>query len=182
MKRRDFLRWHLAAVLNAAQMPVMGRDWLPDFNRIELTATGLNADQWRVLAAVQAHLFPSEEHAPGAKQANATSYLQWVLSDPQLQATTRELMRQGVQAVIAAAKAQYQQPFQHLHEARRERLLRHLEAHGQGPFLHELLYYILEALLTDPVYGGNPDAVGWTWLGHRPGYRRPTPDKRYFLL
>jgi gluconate 2-dehydrogenase gamma chain len=27
------------------------------------------------------------------------------------------------------------------------------------------------------VYGGNPDGIGWRWLGHVPGYPRPPADK-----
>jgi len=45
-----------------------------------------------------------------------------------------------------------------------------------------VLGYIFEALLVDPVYGGNPNGIGWKWLEHQPGLPRPTADKRYFLL
>jgi len=45
-----------------------------------------------------------------------------------------------------------------------------------------LLTYILEALLTDPVYGGNPNGIGWTWLQHQPGFPTPTEDKKYYKL
>jgi gluconate 2-dehydrogenase gamma chain len=45
-----------------------------------------------------------------------------------------------------------------------------------------LLDYIMEALLTDPVYGGNPNSIGWQWLKHQPGFPRPTtPLKRRYL-
>ena len=39
--------------------------------------------------------------------------------------------------------------------------------------------YIFEALLSDPVYGGNPEGIGWRWLGHRPGFPRPNQRNRY---
>jgi gluconate 2-dehydrogenase gamma chain len=42
-----------------------------------------------------------------------------------------------------------------------------------------LLYYIFEALLSDPVYGGNPGGIGWQWLEHQPGFPRPPADKIY---
>ena len=37
----------------------------------------------------------------------------------------------------------------------------------------------MEALLTDPAYGGNPDGIGWRWLGHTPGYPRPSAATIY---
>jgi gluconate 2-dehydrogenase gamma chain len=49
-------------------------------------------------------------------------------------------------------------------------------------WLSLLLYYIFEALLSDPVYGGNPGEIGWRWLEHQPGFPRPPADKIYGSL
>ena len=49
-------------------------------------------------------------------------------------------------------------------------------------WLSLLLTYVLEALLADPVYGGNPDGIGWQWLEHQPGYPRPPADKSWYKL
>ena len=50
-------------------------------------------------------------------------------------------------------------------------MLRYLadETRWGRAWLSLLLYYIFEALLSDPVYGGNPDGIGWQWLEHQPG-------------
>ena len=45
-----------------------------------------------------------------------------------------------------------------------------------------LLFYICEALLTDPIYGGNPNGIGWAWLAHQPGFPRPSPEQSYGVL
>jgi hypothetical protein len=37
-----------------------------------------------------------------------------------------------------------------------------------------MLAIILEAFFGDPVHGGNPDEVAWKWVGHTPGFPRPT--------
>jgi gluconate 2-dehydrogenase gamma chain len=44
------------------------------------------------------------------------------------------------------------------------------------------LLNIFEALLADPIYGGNPNEIGWRWLEHTPGFPRPTPDNMYGKL
>ncbi|WP_456380807.1 gluconate 2-dehydrogenase subunit 3 family protein [Thiolapillus sp.] len=183
MKRRSFLCWGMGGMLASGILPAHAKNWMPDFSAIRLEGTGMNAAQWRVMAAVQAHLFPSEQNAPGAVEVNAAPYLQWVLSDPGLEKTTREQFRKGVETVMALSKAEHGQDFSRLTLAQKEQLLRKVESQpGGGHWLHEVLHYILEATLTDPVYGGNPDGIGWKWLAHKPGYKRPPANKRYFLL
>ena len=59
-------------------------------------------------------------------------------------------------------------------------MLRRIAASPAGEnWLSTLILYLMEALLTDPAYGGNPGGIGWRWLRHTPGYPRPTPDKTY---
>jgi gluconate 2-dehydrogenase gamma chain len=61
--------------------------------------------------------------------------------------------------------------------------LREIEQSRAGRnWLSLLLTYLLEALLADPVYGGNPDGIGWTWLEHQPGYPAPPRDKSWYKL
>ena len=183
MKRRRFLYWSMGGALASGILPAQAKNWMPDWSAVRLEATGMDASQWQTMAAVQAHLFPSEENAPGAAEVNAVSYLQWVLSDPALEKTTRDSFREGVKSVMALSKDDHGQAFPLLAPAQKEAVLRKLESRpGGGHWLHEVLHYILEAALTDPVYGGNPGGIGWKWLGHKPGYKRPPADKRYFLL
>ncbi len=182
MKRRDFLRWGLGGTLLSRAGFVAGKAWVPDFASIDIRATGMDAHQWRLIAAVQSHLFPSEPGAPGAVEANATAWLQWVLSDPSLPGETRIFFRQGAQELAALVARKENRPFWQLETAARESLLRAYEKQGGGHWLRELIHYILEALLSDPVYGGNPGGIGWRWLEHRPGYEQPSPLQRYFLL
>ncbi|WP_457674893.1 gluconate 2-dehydrogenase subunit 3 family protein [Thiolapillus sp.] len=181
MKRRHFLRWGAGGMLLGGAGLVRSAAWVPDFSAIRLEATGLDARHWATVAAVQEHLLPAEKHAPGAKDVNATAWLQWVLSDPSVDDRQRRFFRKGAEEVHGLSLRLHGKPFQALSPADREALLRRYEEHNPL-WLRELLNYIMEALLTDPVYGGNTGQVGWKWLGHRPGYRRPPAGKRYFLL
>ena len=52
------------------------------------------------------------------------------------------------------------------------------EPHGEL-WISTLIVYLLEALLCAPAYGGNPEAIGWHWLGHQPGFPLPDPDHIY---
>ena len=136
--------------------------------------------RWQLLAAVQDHLFPSEPQAPGARELNALGYLQWVVSDESLAPEERAFVLRGTDWVAERALATEDAHFTTLDEEARERVLRAVAENAAGQnWLSTLLLYLFEALLTDPVYGGNPDGIGWKWLGHTPGFPRPTAGKRY---
>ncbi|MEE8342688.1 MAG: gluconate 2-dehydrogenase subunit 3 family protein, partial [Gammaproteobacteria bacterium] len=74
-------------------------------------------------------------------------------------------------------------PFTALNEQERETVLREIEQSRAGRnWLSTLLTYLLEALLADPVYGGNPNGIGWQWLEHQPGYPLPPKDKAWHRI
>jgi gluconate 2-dehydrogenase gamma chain len=135
------------------------------------------------LGAVLEHLLPSEPAAPGAREIHATAYLRFVLSDPTLDPEQGTFLLRGIENLERLARAQAARRFVELSAAQREAVLRAFEASAEGSrWLGEMLDYLMEALLGDPVYGGNPDGVGWRWLHHTPGFPRPPAGKRYFLL
>lgn len=181
MDRRSFLKTtsaSVAATAAATALPMLkGEPHRP-------SNAGLADDQWRTLGAVLEHLFPSEADAPGAGEANALEWLQRVLLNDDTDASHKEFLRAGIVQVEKITAEHYRRDFVDLPPAQRETVLRAVEQRGsQGSaWLLEIIRYILEALLSDPVYGGNPNGAGWKWLRHIPGFPRPPRDKRYFLL
>lgn len=141
----------------------------------------LTADaRWQLIDAVQQHLFPSEPDAPGARELKALAYLQWVVADQALEAEDRGFILQGAEWLEGIARETDPGGFLALDAAGREAVLRRVAHSPAGEnWLSTLLLYLFEALLADPVYGANPDGIGWRWLGHQPGFPRPVPGKRY---
>ena len=136
--------------------------------------------RWRVLDAVQRHLLPSEPNAPGAPEINALAYLRFVVDDSKVDGQDRRFILKGSEWLDAMAGELTGEPFTNLDEDRREGVLRRIAASEAGEnWLSTLIYYLMEALLSDPVYGGNPGGIGWKWLEHTPGYPRPPADKTY---
>ncbi len=155
---------------------------LAALDKAGLDGGGLSKIQWVTLDAVQRYLFPSEVHAPGAAEINAASYLYFVLSDPYIDPDARALIPAGLIAFEQRVQQDFRRPFVGLDVAERETALRAYEKTPQGrEWITNILGYIFEALLTDPVYGGNPKGNGWQWLGHRPGFPQPPRERRYFL-
>ena len=143
----------------------------------------LDAQQWNCLAAVQEHLLPSEPQAPGSLDIRATAYLDRTLTDPGFDPDIKAFLLQGILWLEDIAQKRAGLPFHRIAPAERETILQFIARSPTGErWLSQLLNYTLEALLADPLYGGNPGGIGWRWLEHDPGRPRPTPDKIYGRL
>lgn len=143
----------------------------------------LKEELWRTLAAVQEHLFPRTKDSPGAADINAIVYLHNVMSYPDIDAEDVKFIQNGVGWLDDISTSTHKKNFLALTESQRETVLRKISTSRAGEnWLSTLLLYIIEALLTAPVYGGNPNGIGWQWLQHKPGFPLPTADKMYFKL
>jgi gluconate 2-dehydrogenase gamma chain len=181
--RRAFLLGGGAAAATAAAL--LG---LPPALRKELTQETsfvlFSARQGDTVIAVQEHLFPHLPDSPGAADINALAYLEQAITAPGIDPDTRNVIVNGVSRLQDACRERFDMLFDEARFEQREPLLRYLadETHWGRAWLSLLVYYILEALLSDPAYGGNPDEIGWQWLEHQPGFPRPTTDKIYGKL
>jgi len=148
---------------------------------------------WLTLTEVQEHLFPrtveikhsntNSDFSPGAKDINAIGYLYTMLHTSDADVDERKFIIKGVNWLDGMADTMTGAPFIKLNEQDRERVLKKISESDTGEtWLSTLLRYIFEALLTDPVYGGNTDSKGWQWLEHQPGFPRPPENKKYWLL
>lgn len=140
-------------------------------------------EPWKTLDAVMEHLFPADEESPGARDIQAIQYMQNMLQAPDVDTDERNFIFNGVGWLNDLAVKNLGKKFIELNEVQRETILRTIEKSRAGEnWLSTLLTWLLEALLSDPVYGGNPKGIGWEWLEHQPGYPTPAADKMYFRL
>ncbi len=181
--RRTFLFRGGAALATVAALA-----GLPYALRKELTRETsfvlFSAQQLETVSAVQEHIFPHEADSPGATDINTAAYLESAITAPGIDPDTRNTIVNGVGRLQDASRERFDVSFNSLTFGQREQLLRYLadKTRWGRAWLSLLLYYIFEALLSDPVYGGNPDEVGWKWLEHRPGFPRPPANKIYGRL
>lgn len=141
---------------------------------------------WLTIAVTQNHLFPSDPDAPGSVEINALTYLHDYLSNPFTDPADVEFILSGtrlLQTFTQQENGNSGAAYTDLSIEQRELILRQFEKLPEGRrWLVNILNYLLEALLTDPVYGGNPNGIGWRWLEHRAGDPHPPANKRYWLL
>ena len=137
-------------------------------------------EQKRTLSAVQERLLPHEENSPGASDINAADYLEMVLNQPGFDPEIRDFIADGLKKLIPFNKENRTSRFEAMDAQEQESTLTAVQDLNWGQTWTSLiLLYIFEALLSDPVYGGNPDGIGWTWLEHTPGLPRPVESTRY---
>lgn len=147
------------------------------------TATDKKINPWPVIDVVQQHLFPAEDDAPGSREINALAYLKFIVADTTLESDSRQFITKGASWLEDMALQQHNKSFVVLNEDKREQVLRRIANSDVGEnWLSTLMLYIIEALLSDPVYGGNTDQLGWKWLKHVPGFPRPPVDKTFMRL
>ncbi len=131
----------------------------------------------RDFALLQLHLLPNDGNGPDAGQINATVYLSHVVSDESIDPVDRRFIKRGLAWMRATAQEQLNAEFFKLDDAQRESVLRQLEQSSRGEsWLSVVIAYTLEALLSDPIYGGNPKEIGWRWLEHQAGFPRPSSE------
>jgi len=179
LSRREFMSILAAA---AAAYPLSS---LAESRTKKISAEN-HIEPWLTLAAVQKHLFPAEKSSPhsiGAKDIQALEYLRATMKTPDFDKEKADLIHNGVSWLNDLANQQYSTKFIQLDSSAKEKILRRIETSNAGArWLSTLLTYLLEALLADPVYAGNPNGIGWKWLQHQPGFPRPTENKKYFKL
>lgn len=145
------------------------------------------SDPWLTLASVQEHLFPagdsSEQASPGAQDIAALRFLRNMLEAPDTDSEEKSFILNGVNWLNDLSLKNNQTKFTQLNTENKETILRQIETSNAGSrWLSLMLSYLIEALLSDPVYGGNKDQRGWKWLEHIPGFPTPSVDKVYFKL
>ena len=179
-KRRIFLRNFV--LLSAGAVLPLSSCFRSPKKRIPLGRNPdvLNELEWKTLVAIQDVLFPSEPNAPGAREINAAAFFQWVISDPLLDPEETEFRKNGITWIEETAVENRSKSFVDLDAEAQEKVLRYAEDYSWGEsWLATTLLHIFEALLSDPIYGGNTDERGWKWLNYTGGIPRPSAGKIY---
>jgi gluconate 2-dehydrogenase gamma chain len=175
MKRREFIK--IAGLLGAGMsVPFLWQHW----SEVKALVGPDMDEQWETIERVQAFLLPEEPDSPGAGSIKALPHLQWTLLDPNFDTDIKDAIVEGYQTFARNCLEQTGQKFTDLSTERQFEFMQYAAGQRWGErWFSRLLTYIFEALLGDPVYGINPDGIGWQWLQHKPGAPRPTLKEKY---
>lgn len=176
MKRRNFLQGSIQTVVVSSALTIFN---VP-FSIAKNTSSQLelSSPDWKTIASLHDYLLPSEEDSPGAKEIFSAEYFYFVLNQPDIDPDELLFLIRGTKHLSDLSMRENKKPFFSLNSEEKEKTLRKMETTGDGYYwLRSMLHYLLEALLGDPVYGGNPQGIGWRWLEIKPGFPRPIDSK-----
>jgi gluconate 2-dehydrogenase gamma chain len=173
----------LSLIAALAELPKRSESAAEDgvFIRPPLAGNYFTNHERRVLDAVQMQLFPEDGYGPSAQDLNALSYLEGAMTDRvNFNDGDPEFIRKGARRLDDMSRTAHGIGFTELtHELQNEVLEQTAQSKFGKNWLSLLIFYLTEALILDPYYGGNPDMIGWMWLEHRPGFPRPVEGKTY---
>ena len=137
----------------------------------------LPLDLYKTIQKVQNHLFPTNSTLPSAKLFGATDFLEATIYHSSYDRDIRAFILNGAKELRDREK----NLFLDYGEAKTEKALRNFEEASMGSgWLNRIIILCLEALLSDPIYGGNFKELGWRVLETTGGTPRPTT--RYIKL
>jgi len=182
-ERRRFLHDSYKATAGLALLPSISLftacDQTPHITQAQLA----HDDPWKTFAAVQLILFPDDGNGPSAVDLNATAYLQFVLQAADSDKQDVAFILKGIDWLNQLSQSNTDKLFIYNNSQQQNSLIKQTSQSSSGErWISFLLLYIFEALLTDPVYGANPNGIGWAWLEHQAGFPHPPSHKIYTQL
>jgi Gluconate 2-dehydrogenase subunit 3 len=141
-----------------------------------------------LLNAIVERLIPSDDQAPGAREAQAARYILNALAADYRRHVDEYIA--GLDDIDAYARNTYSAPFTALEPAHQDAILAEFErampAHDAPTprsFFDLLLRHTREGVFCDPRWGGNADRVGWSLIGYSgPKYTWTAEDQQIAYL
>lgn len=132
-------------------------------------ANGIESKSALVLEQVYEILFPKTQTMPNAKEFGATHYLIKNIQNEYFDKEDANLIIQGTIDFTSSFPN-----FINISQKEQEQIIQSASQNSYGnEWLSKLIRYGFEALLSDPIYGGNTNQVGWKALHHKAGQPQP---------
>ncbi|WP_428023484.1 hypothetical protein [Arcobacter sp.] len=138
-----------------------------------MMAKDIDEKIWTTILEVQNILFPKTSKMPSAKEFGSISYLKQNIDHQTFDKDDLELILNGAK-IFAETFPEF---FKASKSDKLEIVKQANESEYGNSWLNILVYYGIEAMLSDPIYGGNKFQSGWMALKHKAGM--PRPKKKY---
>lgn len=106
------------------------------------------------------------------------SYMHIVFHQSRITQEDKTFLKNGVKWLNEEAILMYKKSYTKLASGQRQKVLTKIAKTEWGDsFIYNIMNYMFEAMLGDPVYGGNNNKAGWKWLNFEGG--QPEAKKAY---
>ena len=160
MKRRNFIKFTtISAILFSTNISI---------------AKNIPNKTLLVLDEVLNIIFPKTSTMPGAKEFKALEYLIKNISHKTFDNEDKTLILDGTNDFITSFSE-----FLTLNQNEKKELIFEIIKNNEyaKSWISKLSYYGIEAMFSDPIYGGNFNQIGWNSVNHFIGI--PRPSKTY---
>ena len=160
MKRREFIKFTtISAILFTTNISI---------------AKNITSNNLIVLDEVLNIIFPKTKNMPSAKEFKAVEYLVKNISHKTFDDEDKTLIIDGTKDFINSFPK-----FLSLNPEEKKKLISEIIKDSQyaKSWVSKLTYYGIEAMFSDPIYGGNFNQIAWKSINHAVGI--PQPLKTY---
>lgn len=156
MKRRTFIKFTIFSTLI--------------FNSNVVIARTFTKNNLEVLQEVFEIIFPKTSNMPSAKEFGALNYLVSNINHKTFDDENKSLIVDGLNDFTNSFPE-----FLNLNKAEKKELILDIAKNSTYAknWLSKLSYYGVEAMFSDPIYGGNQNQIGWKSVNHFIGIPRP---------
>ena len=156
MKRRTFIKFTTISLLL--------------FNSNISIAKTVSKDMLKNLDEVLNIIFPKTSNMPSAKEFGALNYLLTNISHKSFDDEDKTLILDGTKDFIKAFPN-----FLNLSKDEKKEMIFAIIKNNDyaKSWVSKLTYYGIEAMFSDPLYGGNTNQISWSSTNHSIGYPRP---------
>jgi hypothetical protein len=126
------------------------------------------------IALLQTDLFPKAEQL----HIQTAPYMHIVFNHSRISEEDKTFIKNGVKWLNEEAIQLHKKSYTKLAPKERQNVLNAVVKTEWGEnFVYNMMSYLFEAMLGDPIYGGNNNETGWKWLAFEGG--RPRPKKAF---
>lgn len=137
----------------------------------------INTEDLRLVLDI---LLPDSEEGPGALAIKADIYFMWLVADNRVDIYRRTKLISGIKQISELAEKDFSKPMQKMSQPELEELIKIVSSTTWGEKTLSLAMTVcFEAMFANPVYGSNPDFIGWKWLNFNGGIPQPTKKNKY---
>lgn len=128
------------------------------------------ASSTQTLSLVQADLFPYADEL----DVNSSAYMILILKHSRVNDEDKTFIKNGLKWLDEEAEELYKAKYVKLSSNERQSVLKSISQVRWGEnWIDSILRYMLEAMMSNPIYGVNKNEAGQKWVGYLEGYPRP---------
>ncbi len=180
VERRFFLKTLIAGGI-ALQIPFVYSCNTESLDSLTISIDNNNYNiNLSLLRTILDILYPNTSISPGALVLKSDIYYLWILKDNKLESSKKLFLIKNLDKFSQFCNEKNGKSFQKLDKNKQEEFIEIVSHTNWGEkYLSRVMTVIIESMFAHPVYGSNPEKIGWNWINYKGGIPEPQERNRY---